>query len=89
MAKPRNHRTAKKSKGTKLIFIPPADSSEDIEYDDDESGMFLDKADVQLIYNALRAYKPTGDEAHLHGIRLESFEEILVCEYGDPYPDAN
>jgi hypothetical protein len=51
--------------------------------------MFLDKEEVQIIYNALREYKPTEKEEHLHSVLLEEFEEILVADYNEPYPDAN
>jgi hypothetical protein len=59
---------------------------EDDVMDEDESGMFLEKEDVQLIYNALKHYKPTEDEEVLHGTLLESFEETLVVDYGVKLP---
>jgi hypothetical protein len=34
-----------------------------------------------LIYKALRYYAPTEKEAHLHGILVEEFEEMLATEY--------
>jgi hypothetical protein len=69
----------KKVRKTKLI----------VETDEDEGGMFLDKEEVQIIYNALREYKPTEKEEHLHSVLLEEFEEILVVDYNEPYPEAN
>jgi hypothetical protein len=69
----------RKSKQTKLI----------IETDEDGGGMLLDKEEVQIIYNALREYKPTEKEEHLHSVLLEQFEEILVVDYNEPSPDAN
>ena len=69
----------KKIKKTKLI----------IETDEDEGGMFVDKEEVHIIYNALREYKPTEKEEHLHSVLLEEFEEILVVDYSELYPDAN
>jgi hypothetical protein len=69
---------------TALIF-----SAEDLDDDSYESGMFIGKEEAQIIYNALKEYKPTEKEDHLHGILLEGFEEMLVCDYGEPYPDAN
>jgi hypothetical protein len=54
-----------------------------------EGGMFLDKESIQLIYNALSTYKPTENEEHLLSVLLEEFEEILVVDYNEPYPDAN
>jgi hypothetical protein len=77
---------------TKIILVPADDISleeKDGEEEFDESGMFLDKESVQLIYNALSTYKPTEREEHLHGVLLEEFEEILVVDYNEVYPDAN
>ena len=51
--------------------------------------MFLEKEDVELIYNALSKYKPTKKEEQLHSVLLEEFEEILVVDYNEPYPDVN
>jgi len=51
--------------------------------------LFLEKEEVQLIYNALSTYKPTEDEEHLLSVLLEEFEEILVVDYNEPYPDVN
>ena len=66
----------KKIRKTKLI----------VETDEDEVGKFLDKEEVHIIYNALREYKPTEKEEHLHSVLLEEFEEILVVDYNEPYP---
>jgi hypothetical protein len=77
---------------TKIILVPADDISleeKDGEEEFDESGMFLDKESVQLIYNALSTYKPTDREEHLHSVLLEEFEEILVVDYNEVYPDAN
>jgi hypothetical protein len=46
-----------------------------------EGGIFLTKDDIRLIYKALRHYNPAQKEAHLHGILVESFEELLATEY--------
>jgi hypothetical protein len=64
-------------------------SEEDNDEVFDESGMYLDKESIQIIYNALHEYKPTEDEEHLHSILIEEFEEILVVDYNEPYPDVN
>jgi hypothetical protein len=75
----------------KLIFETPGEGESEAEdiYERADSGMLIGKDDVQLIYNALREYKPTEEEEHLHSVLLEQFEEILVVDYGQPYPDAN
>lgn len=44
-------------------------------------GILLRTEDIQLIYKALRHYNPTEKEAHLHGILVEEFEEMLATEY--------
>jgi hypothetical protein len=59
------------------------------EEDENESGMFLEKEDVRLIYNALKAYKPREEEENLHSVLLESFEEMLVVDYDEMPPDVN
>jgi hypothetical protein len=48
-----------------------------------ESGMFVDKKDAQVIYHALKAYKPLADEEVLHDTLLETFEELLVVDFGE------
>jgi hypothetical protein len=82
---------AKGAKGTKVILMPADDGAEEKNEsaDEDEGGMYLEKEDVQIIFNALREYKPTEKEEQLYELLLESFEEILVCDYGEPMPDVN
>ena len=58
---------------------------EDIE-EEDEGGMHFEKEDVQLIYNALKNYKPAVDEQALYETWLEMFEETLVIDYGVKLP---
>jgi hypothetical protein len=94
MAITKQKKIPKKTKNgarTKITIVPEDDISpeEDNNEEFDEGGMFLEKEDVQLIYNALRVYKPTDKEDHLHSVLLEEFEEILVVDYNEPYPDAN
>jgi hypothetical protein len=82
----------KKAVRTKIILVPVDDISseeKDREEEFDESGMFLEKESVQLIYNALSTYKPTEDEEHLLSLLLEDFEEVLVADYNEPFPDVN
>ena len=62
-------------------------ATEDI--DENEGGMFLEKEDVELIYHALREYKPAKEEAVLYSTLLESFEEILVVDYDEIPPNVN
>ncbi len=81
MAHPKKYKKPKKSTRTKVVYMTPDDSP--IE-DDEEGGIFLEKEDIQIIFNALRAYKPTSDEEYLHAVLLEEFEEILVVDYDEP-----
>jgi hypothetical protein len=69
----------KKIRKTKLI----------VETDEDKGGKFVDKEEVHIIYNALREYRPTESEEHLHSLLLEEFEEILVVDYDEAPPDVN
>jgi hypothetical protein len=87
----RNKKKQKKTKkGMKIIPMPATETaSENEEENEDESGMYLDKESIQIIFNALREYKPTEDEEHLLSVLLEEFEEILVVDYKEPYPDVN
>ena len=53
----------------------------DSEGEEAAGGILLEKEDIQLLYKALRSYTPTEKEAQLHGILIESFEELLATEY--------
>jgi hypothetical protein len=92
-SKKKHMKTKKSSKRkTKVILVPEDDiGSEDHapEEDFDEGGMYLNKEELKIIYNALNSYKPTEKEDHLHSVLLEQFEEILVVDYNEPYPDVN
>jgi hypothetical protein len=72
---------------TKQKKTPPSSSpsqqwgGEDNKSDEAEGGIFLTKDDIRLIYKALRYYSPTEKEAHVHGILVEEFEELLATEY--------
>ena len=91
MAKPKKKKKkAKKENAIKVILSTDEETAgeeEDIDGDDDyDSGMYLEKEDVQLIYNALKEYKPVGEENNLHGVLLEEFEELLVVDFGVRLP---
>ena len=86
------HRT-KSSMKMELIFMPEdevSESEEDTERDEEfeESGMYVGKEDVLLIYNAMKRYKPAKKEESLYYVLLESFEEILVVDYDVKLPDV-
>jgi len=90
-AKTKKPKKTKKARGTKVTLVLPNDlSAEDEDIDEEEeSGMFLDKEDIQLIFNALSKYIPTEKEEHLHSVLLEEFEEILVVDYDEIPMDVN
>jgi hypothetical protein len=74
--------TLAKQKKTPLSPTPSQQrGGEDSNSEEAEGRIFLTKDDIQLIYKALRYYRPTEKEAHLHGILVESFEELLATEY--------
>jgi hypothetical protein len=71
-----------KQKKTPLSRSPSQQrGGEDSNSEEAEGGIFLTKDDIRLIYKALRYYTPTEKEAQLHGILVESFEEMLASEY--------
>ena len=72
---------AKKKNATKVILSTDEETDED-EEEDAESGMYLEKDDMLLIYKALKNYKPAGDEEEMtHELLVEQFEEILIVDY--------
>jgi hypothetical protein len=88
MAKQKKKKKAKKKDAIKVILMNNVDTAEEKDLDEDdeeESGMYLDKEDALLIYNALKNYKPvTDDEEMVYEMLLEQFEESLVVDYGKP-----
>ena len=88
--KQKKKKQVKQAEGTNVILMPDEESAEeedlDAEDEDQESGMYLEKEDIQLIYNALKNYQPTADEQTLYETLLESFEEMLVVDYGVRLP---
>jgi hypothetical protein len=92
--KKKKKKKAKKQNAIKIILSTDEDTAkaedldeEEIDEDeDDEGGMYMEKEDVQLIYNALKSYKPTGGEIALYDTWLEMFEETLVADYGVKLP---
>jgi len=77
----------------KLIFMPEdevPESEDDTERDEEfeGGGMYLEKEDVLLIYNAMKNYRPAKEEEVLYPTLLESFEEILVVDYDVKLPDV-
>ena len=72
---------AKKQNATKVILSTDEETDED-EEEDAESGMYLEKDDMLLIYKALKNYKPGNDDEEMtHELLVEQFEEILIVDY--------
>ena len=85
--KTKKPKKTKKGMKTKLFFMPADNHSaeeEDIHGEEEgERGMYLEKEDVKLIYNALRKYTPAEKEMQRYELLLESFDEILVVDYNE------
>ena len=81
---------ADKKNTTKIILSTDEETAEaeDLDEDDmdnedeDAGGIYLEKEDVLLLYQALKHYKPgTEDEEMTHEMLIEQFEEILIVDY--------
>ena len=75
---------ADKKQATKVILSTDenTEDAEDLDEDEDGGGIYLEKEDVLLLYNALKNYKPTGDDEEMtHEMLVEQFEEILIVDY--------
>jgi len=82
--KKKGKKRADKQDAIKVILSTDeeTDDEEDLDEEDAGGGIYLEKEDVLVIYNALKNYKPTGDdEEMLYEVLLEQFEEILVVDY--------
>ena len=78
--KKKRKKKADKKNATKIILSTDEDTAEEDE--DEAGGIYLEKEDVLLLYNALKNYKPgTDDEEMLYEMLLEQFEEILIVDY--------
>ena len=81
MAKKQKNKADKKNT-MKVILSTDEETEEDLDEEDEEGGIHLEKEDVLLIYNALKHYKPVNmDEEMLSEVLLEQFEEILIVDY--------
>ena len=75
---------ADKKNAIKIIPMTDEETEEEEkdEQDEEAGGMYLEKEDVLLLYNALKNYKPTGDDEEMtHEMLVEQFEEILIVDY--------
>jgi hypothetical protein len=73
--KPKDKRGEAESRIRTRLILPGEEMPAEGDIDENEGGMFLEKEDVQLIYHALREYKPAEQEAHLHSVLL-----VLLCQ---------
>jgi hypothetical protein len=86
MTKKKNKKKkAKKENATKVILSTDEETDEDeedIDEEEDESGMYLEKEDMLVIYKALKNYQPVTDEEEMvYELLVEQFEETLVVDY--------
>ena len=51
--------------------------------EESEAGILLEKEDIQLLIRALSEYIPLPEEEVLHGILLETFEEIRDVDFAE------
>jgi len=83
--KKKKKKKADKQNAIKIILSTDKESDEenmDEEDEEGEGGIYLEKDDVLLIYNALKNYKPgTDDEEMTYETLREQFEEILIVDY--------
>jgi hypothetical protein len=81
MAKQKTSRKRKSVRKTALHFI-------DLDQAERKAGtvMLAEREDMLVLYHALKAYKPSEDEEVLHMMLLETYEEILVVDYGEKPP---
>jgi hypothetical protein len=82
--KKKKKKKAKKQNAIKVILATheEAEDAQNLDLDEDGGGIYLEKEDVLLIYNALKNYKPgTGDEEMTYDMLREQVEEILIVDY--------
>jgi hypothetical protein len=77
---------ADKKNGTKIIPLTGKEKNEeDIDEDEEDSGgIYLEKEDVKIIYNALKEYKPTQKERQRFELLVEgcgSFRALCLCHF--------
>jgi hypothetical protein len=87
MSRSKKPKKLKKAVKMRVYIIHPDDLSSGKGGDDElgESGMFLDTEDVQVIYNALAAYKPAGEEKEFYELLTKQLPLIIAVGYNDPY----
>ena len=81
--KKKKKKKATKQNAIKVILSTDEETDEAEDLDEEaESGMYLEKEDVLVIYNALKNYKPGNeDEEMAYELLVEQFEETLVVDY--------
>jgi hypothetical protein len=82
--KKKKKKNAKKKHAIKVIHSTDeeAEDAENLDLGEDGGGIYLEKDDVLVIYNALKNYKPgTEDEEMTYETLREQFEEILIVDY--------
>jgi hypothetical protein len=82
--KKKKKKKGKKQNAIKVILSTDeeAEDAENLDLDDEEGGMYLEKEDMLVIYKALKNYKPVNDDEEMvYEMLLEQCEESLVVDY--------
>jgi hypothetical protein len=80
--KKKQRNKADKKNATKIILSTDEETEEDLDDEEDAGGIYLEKEDVLVIYNALKNYKPAADDEEMvYEMLREQFEEILIVDY--------
>jgi hypothetical protein len=82
--KPKNKSAKAESLARTRLILPGEEMPAAEDITENEGGMFLEKEDVRLIYQALREYKPAAKEAHLHSVLL-----VLLCQILSKHSSLN
>jgi hypothetical protein len=89
--KKKKKKNAKKKHAIKVILSTDeeAEDAENLDLGEDGGGIYLEKDEVLLIYNALKNYKPgTEDEEMTYETLREQFEEMLIVDYKVKLPSV-
>jgi hypothetical protein len=84
LKKKKKQKAKKREQATKVILSTDeeAEDAENLDLDEDGGGIYLEKEDVLVIYNALKNYKPVNDDEEMvYEMLVEQFEETLVVDF--------
>jgi hypothetical protein len=84
LKKKKKQKAKKREQATKVILSTDEETedAENLDLDEDGGGIYLEKEDVLVIYNALKNYKPVNDDEEMvYEMLVEQFEETLVVDF--------